>query len=423
MTKRLVFIDVLRGLAIFYLIVLHAFLYRVVHQYKPLFEEILTTSSLLIRIIATPFIFFSLWGSFFCLVTGIVFVYRVRTDIKNSEDFKAVPYFLKRGVSGLILIILQYIWLTLLSPKSTEHPGPSTYSLLTGIIEQWGFSSFDVMHYSTTGMIESIGWIIVCLSILGYFVYRKKKNQTKKFYFNYGIALLITIGISVFFEVWIENPSHFFYELYENGKFFQVIVLLKLTSNRFSFFPLIVFGMSGAIIGYNLFEIKNEKWKLITLFSVGMSCIIVYIIIYLGGFDMMGGYTSDYIPLPLHLLNLGSQFVFIGIFYLLLKKYQNQERNCDVGIVRFFRMYSSTSLTVYVLEPFISILLFQLVQSIYFIKPISENFYVWMGFLFLNALVWYVILYFWRKIEYKYSLEWTLGKLKEKIKFGSKSSQ
>ncbi|TFG19118.1 MAG: hypothetical protein EU530_07225 [Promethearchaeota archaeon] len=423
MTKRLVFIDMLRGIAIFYMIILHAFLYRVVHQYKPLFEDIMTTSSLLIRIIASPFIFLSLWGSIFCMITGIVFVYRVRLDFNTKESISIGPYFLKRGGTGVILILIQYFWLTFLSPKSTEHPGPSTFSLITGTIEQWGFSSFNVMHYSTTGMVESIGWIIVCLSILGYFVYRKKENHTKRFYLYFLILLLLAIAISVSFELLIPSPRHFFYELYENGKIFQIITLLKLTSNRFSFFPLIVFGLSGAIIGYNLYHEGREKRNLTVLFTIGVSCILGFIIIYILGFDMMGGYVSDYIPLPLHLLNFGTQLVILGIFYLLFKKYQSQEFNRDVGIVRFFQMYSSISLTIYIFESFTSVILFQLIQRIYYIKPISENFYVWMGFLLLNTLVWYVILYFWRKKDYKFSVEWTLGKLKEKMKIGTISSQ
>ena len=106
----------------------------------------------------------------------------------------------------------------------------------------------------------------------------------------------------------------------------------------------------------------------------------------------------------------------------MFSKYQNKERERDAGIVRFFQMYSSTSLTVYIFEPLTSILLFQIVQNLYF-QPISENFYVWMGFLILNALLWYGILLLWRKKEYKFSIEWTLGKLKEKIKFRTRSSQ
>lgn len=416
MTKRLVFIDVLRGIAIFYVIILHAFLFRVVHQYKPLFEEVMTTSSFLIRFVATPFIFLSLWGSFFCMITGIVFVYRVRSDYETSENFQAVPYFLKRGLSGLLLIVLQYVWLTLLSPKSIEHPGLPTYSLLTGSIEQWRLSSIDIMHYSTTGMIESIGWIVIVLSVFCFFIYRKKQSQPIKFFTYIGIALLISIGISVFFEIWIKNPTDFFDDLYDRRKIFQVIFLLKLTRNRFSFFPLIIFGLCGGIIGYYPYNAIKDRWKLAILFSVGITCILAYVFIYIGGFDMMGGYTSDYIPLPLHLLNLGSQFVIIGIFYLIFKRYQSRERTRDIGIVRFFRMYSSTSLTIYIFEPFTSVLLYHLIKSVY-AEPINEHFYVWMGFLLLNVLVWYGILALWRKFRYKFSVEWSLEKLKETIKF------
>ena len=85
-------------------------------------------------------------------------------------------------------------------------------------------------------------------------------------------------------------------------------------------------------------------------------------------------------------------------------------------------MYSSTSLTVYLLEPLTSILLFQIVQNLYW-QPIKDQFYVWMPFLILNALFWYGILALWRKKQYKFSLEWFLGKAKEKMKIRTKSSQ
>ncbi len=424
MAKRLIFIDFIRGMMIFYMVILHAFLYRVVHQYKPLFEEIMTTAHIMARIVAAPFIFFGLWGSFFCMLGGIVFIYQVRADYESKENFKAGPYFLQRGLSGLILIVIQYIWLTLFAPKSIEHPGPTTYSLITGAIERFEFTPLRAIHYSTTGMIESLGWIIVVLSILGYFVYRKKRNQYLKFYGIFGIAVILTIAISILLEIWISDPTQFFDDLYDNGKILQVIFLLKLTSNRFSFFPLIVFGLCGGFMGYNLIHQRNEKRMLITLFSVGGVCIIGYIIIIIMGFDMMSGYTSSYVPLPLHLLNLGGQCIYIASFYLMFRKYQRKssERERDIGIVRFLNMYSSNSLTVYIFEPLTSILTFQLVQNLYF-QAISEEFFVWMGFLLLNGLLWWTILYFWRKKEYKFSVEWNLGKLKKVLKKSPKSSQ
>jgi hypothetical protein len=421
MTKRLIFIDFIRGIMIFYMIILHAFLYRVVHQYKPLFEDIMTTSPLIVRIIAAPFIFFSLWGSFFCMLAGIVYIYRVREDF-NSANFQAEKYFLKRGLSGIILIIIQYIWLTFFSPKSTEHPGPSTYSLITGSIERLEFSGLSALHYSTTGMIESLGWIIVALSFLGYFVYRRRKNINLKFYVYFGISFFISILISILLEIWIKDPTIFYDELYSNKKIFQLIIMLKLTSNRFSFFPLITFGLSGAFIGFNISNNQKDIRMLIILFSTGLFSILGYIFIYLQGFDMMGAYTSSYVPYPLHLLNFGGQCIFIGSFYLLFQKYQNTERERDIGIVRFLQLYNSTSLTVYFLESFTSILIFLVVQGLYF-KPISEEFFVWTGFLVINALAWYGILVLWRKKDYKYSIEWLLGKLKRKLNASVKFSQ
>ena len=208
----------------------------------------------------------------------------------------------------------------------------------------------------------------------------------------------------------------------QSGQIFRVIILLKLTGNQFSFFPLIVFGISGAIIGFNLHDNQFKKHILVILFVIGIGCIFGYIGIWFSGFDVIDAYTNSFIPLPIHLLNFGSQLVIIGIFYLIFKKYQQHERERDVGIVRFFNMFSNTSLTVYILEPLSSVLLFQVVKLFYG-KDLATYFYIWMGFLLLNILIWYGILVLWRKMNYKYSIEWTMGKIKEKIKFGLKSSQ
>ena len=423
MTKRLVFVDFMRGLGIFYMIILHAFLFRVVHQFKPLFEKIMSPDThIMARIVAAPFIFFSLWGSLFCMIGGIVFVYRARMEYESNEKFQPKAYFLRRGLSGLVLILIQYIWLTFLSPKSTEHPGPSTYSLLTGTLEQWGFSSFNILHYSTTGLIESLGWTIIVLSILSYFVLRKKTNSNLRFYLVFGAGFLVAIAVSIGLEIWIENPSTFFDQLYTEGKIFQIIILLKLTSNRFSIFPLIVFGISGAFIGYKLVNISKDRSMIITLFTIGGVCILGFIIIFLLGFDMMEGYTNSYTPLPLHLLNFGGQCIFIVSFYLIFRNYQKSQRERDLGIVRFINMFNRTSLTVYFLEPLTSVILFLIVQSLFY-KPISEEFFVWTGFLVLNAVVWYGILALWRTKKYMLSIEWMLEKIRGKKKRTIKSSQ
>ena len=130
MAKRVVFVDFMRGFGIFFMIILHAFLYYVALQKKTCLQYMMTNSILIVRIIAAPFIFLSLWGSFFCFLGGVVFLYRTQTAYESREDFRPGPYFLQRGLSGFLLIILQYLWITLLSPKSTEHPGPATFSLI-----------------------------------------------------------------------------------------------------------------------------------------------------------------------------------------------------------------------------------------------------------------------------------------------------
>ena len=70
------------------------------------------------------------------------------------------------------------------------------------------------MHYSTTGILEALGWIIIVLSVLGYFMYRKKKNQRLRFYAIFGGILVITVITSILFEIGFEDPSKVFSDLY-----------------------------------------------------------------------------------------------------------------------------------------------------------------------------------------------------------------
>jgi hypothetical protein len=107
---------------------------------------------------------------------------------------------------------------------------------------------------------------------------------------------------------------------------------------------------------------------------------------------------------------------FLGIFYLIFRRYQSKKREKHIAIVRFIQMYSDTSLTVYFFEPLTSALLFQAVQNIYWIQPISENFFVWFPFLIINAVVWWLILYFWRGSEYTGSIEWCLAQVRRLFK-------
>ncbi len=83
-------------------------------------------------------------------------------------------------------------------------------------------------------------------------------------------------------------------------------------------------------------------------------------------------------------------------------------------IKTIFLRYSNLSLTIFIVEPFISILWLRFFQ-IFYNGPISTNVPFIIGYISTVILTWFIIVNFWSKKDYKGSFEWQISKLKDPV--------
>ena len=96
---------------------------------------------------------------------------------------------------------------------------------------------------------------------------------------------------------------------------------------------------------------------------------------------------------------LGFFLIFISTIFLLLEK-----KNTVLIKINFLKWFSGVSLTVYLFETLLSELLRIIVTPI--IPQWNQTINGCLLFGAFNILVWIIILYFWKKANFKYSLEY-----------------
>ena len=76
-------------------------------------------------------------------------------------------------------------------------------------------------------------------------------------------------------------------------------------------------------------------------------------------------------------------------------------------------MFGRASLTIFVFEAFIATVFHVILDLI--VPGWNTEVYVVLIFGFFNLAFWYVVLYFWKKKDFKGSVEWTGGYIIKKL--------
>lgn len=393
MKKRLYSLDFFRGIAIIMVIIFHRFMYD-----WPGSDFFFTDPKGFLKIPwFTAIMFFAGMGGIFSIISGVVTAYSTHNRITSGKANKKM--ILYAGLfSFLWLTLVDYIRKFLFSTKSyfegDFYNGLITGSLLDGelVIPQ-----LELLYYTSTLMIIGLsGFVVPVIMIL---LSRKggfEKVRRNKIILGTlaGIILIATPFLSFTLEPIVED-------LFINGNYLGGFLLALLVSPYFPIFPIIAYALLGGILGISLARDDNKRnltifWLVFgfALLSIGNYILLTFLI----RFEV---YNYNFV----RFMQLGVYLMIIIILLRLIDFKPEEKQEKIVKNVSPIIMFGRASLTIFVFEAFVATVFHVILDSI--VPEWNTEAYVVLIFGLFNLAFWYFILHFWKKKDFKGSVEWT----------------
>jgi len=407
MKKRLYSLDIFRGIAIMMVIIFHRFMYD-----WPGSDFFFTNPAGFLEIPwFTAIMFFAGMGGIFSTISGVVTGYSTHNRVTSGKGNKKMIFY--AGLfSFLWLIVVDYIRKFLFSTKS-YFEGEFFFGLVTGSLLEGTLvvPQLELLYYtSTLAIIGLSGFIVPALMII---LSRKggieKVRRTKIIFGTLAAVILIaTPFLSIVLDPIVVD-------LFVSGNYLLGFLLALLVSPYFPIFPIVAYALLGGIIGISL--ARDEKKRNITIIwlAFGFALLSIGNYILISALTRFHFYNYNFV----RFMQLG---VYIMIIIVLLRLVDLKSEEKQEKIAKRFSpviMFGRASLTIFVLEAFLATL-FRVILNLINPKWNTEA-YVVLIFGIFNLAVWWIILHFWQKKDFKGSVEWMGGYVVRKLSgFGRK---
>lgn len=422
--KRIASLDFQRGLAIWFMTLMHTFEHLYDYTWVKEEPEKILELPLIVLIFGLTLGFFLSWNAYFLLISSIVTtisMFRKMPDLDKQHQLLVKQLLTGTGIllAGLLADNLGY-W---------GYFGQSTLS------GDWTnlrplYERIFAMH-----TLQIIGWCLIINGTVNFFLLRR--NGHEKYFRNiivYGVLVVAIITASPFIHNFVDSlpwkipenpppgitdntrwPSVYFQA--ENASL-KAWICAILAGDMEPLFPYLATSFMGSMIGLTISRHKQVKrFPLIAgLSGIGIMG-IGGIFIAFGQYNLSNGRPT----LGNYLAIIGGQIAVIMLLFWAVEYRGNSERFANNPIVKHFRLWGMASLTIYCLQIFEILPRWILtVMLSVFGKPINllQEAVFGLGKEYLALLVGlFSILYFealisiWSRFNFKYSFEWFIVKM------------
>jgi len=355
--------------------------------------------------------FFAGMGGIFSTISGVVTGYSTHNRITSGKGNKKMIFY--AGLfSFLWLIVVDYIRKFLFSTKS-YFEGDFLFGLITGSLLEGTLvvPQLELLYYtSTLAIIGLSGFIVPTLMIL---LSRKggieKVRRTK---FIFGTLAAVILVATPFLSILLDPIV---VDLFVSGNYLLGFLLALFVSPYFPIFPIVAYALLGGIIGISL--ARDEKKRNITIIWLvfGFALLSIGNYILLSALIRFSFYNYNFV----RFMQLG---VYIMIIIVLLRLVDLRSEEKQEKIAKKFSpviMFGRVSLTIFVFEAFLATIFHVILNLI--IPGWNTEPLVVLIFGVFNLAVWWIILHFWQKKDFKGSVEWMGGYVVRKLSgFGRK---
>jgi surface polysaccharide O-acyltransferase-like enzyme len=381
--KRIESLDVLRGLALMFIILFHSSIYNFANINKLDFSNP--------PIIVVLMSFLALWG-------GIFFIYSLVTNtimlMGRNQTMVSFKIFHYPIIAGFIYILLHYILNIFLGRWSLDFVNNKPdLTAVAGSIRSLHLTLPHLTKLFEGSSLSAIALNLIILSFVLFFLLRRNGViKEKRNYLILGISGVLIMFLSV-----IRVPFfHLFTQAIEMKRYILATFFSFTLANPYPLLPYLAYGFFGAMMGMMIFQKRIKLLKIIFIPSG------IFFLIY--GLSGMMNFNKT-ISTPDYFWYFKTNFE-LGIFMLLLIStiLFLEPRTDLLNKLSVIKWFSKISLTIYMFETTLSeifrIILLQVWPSW------NQTINGCLVFGSLNIILWIVILFFWSKVNFKYSLEY-----------------
>jgi len=393
MKKQYIGIDILRGIGIFSVLVLHTAFY----YFDGIYDLDLNNPPLIITLIG----FVLMFAGLFAMISG--FVHTLQTYRKIKEKNYAFKDTLKYSfISGLYILLIAYLYflftgpgLILFSTRSMDN------SLLVELIKNKRliFPSLDrILYVDSLVMIGLNIMLLGFITFIGFKFIKSDKRRSLYYYVFAMIILLLTIFRIPLYNIYLNAI--------DDGDYFTVLLLNFLVNKNNPILPFLSFALFGSWLSTLLMEGNIKKTRLLVIPS-GIIFVFTGLFIYLTAAETMLDRAIDYTWYGIMIFQIGLfQLIIIGFIRIYDSKSSNRNTNI---ISRFLYRFGVAGLTIFFIEQIFSSILKEILllinKDLYLDIPVS----IAIGIVL--AVSWGLLLKLWSKYNYKYGLEYFYTKL------------
>jgi len=399
--KRIGSLDVLRGLALILIIFFHSSIYNFANIHKIDFEN----PPLLIVIMS----FMALWGGIFIIYSATINTIMLARRSEGTLIFKPFRYVV---TAGLIYVVMHYLLNIFLGRWNVDFiNNMPDLTVVAGSLRDSKLEFPEYTKYFEGSSLSTIAFNLILLTpVLFLLLKYVRKERTQYLILGLSGALIMILSfarIPIF-------PS--FDRAVESRQFLAATFFSFTIANPYPLLPYSAYGLTGMMIGLMAY---NGRVRLLKLYALPLG--VLFFVYGLAGMTEFDKSISK----PDFFWYSKTNFE-LGIFILLivsalLAQAKNYRLLTRMALLKWF---SRVSLTIYLLETTVS----ELFRMVWFhvVPGWDQTINGCLLFGGMNVLLWSIILFFWQKAGFRYSLEYfwvkmfrRLGKQSTRMDFKS----
>lgn len=399
---RIVGIDVIKGITIFMMIIVHAVTQVIADYDGRVFITLLPKiPKILLYVVVYPVVILGLWGTIFTFVTGITTaISAIRILDTNKRAF--IPYLFQRL---LFLVLLRFAESVCDAFFSDEYDMFNNKKIVIPPIAIGGGAT----------TLDSIGWAGIIAPIVVWIFHPLIKRSNK-------VSLILLLSCLVYFLFAISPSMIHWFDWISTHCYAHKMGLLgdifgKVAYGRFKIAQTASFAVVGALYGI-LIHYNTSIAHMIYL-GLGYLAIGIGYLVYCGIKDssVFDHFVDEDVPLCAQVFSLGgiTTLALVHCYYVDGNRSLEKKLKSRKHVIYILRL-SMLTLTIFCTGSWVGRQL-ALPFKLFFGPPcvhspvpmITWNFWVCLVYTITLVVTWWGISVLWERVDFKFSLEYILG--------------
>ncbi|MFU8786518.1 MAG: acyltransferase family protein [Candidatus Izemoplasmataceae bacterium] len=375
-------LDVLRGLGIFFVIVLHSAFYF----FDGVYDIDLNNPSLVVTLIG----FLLMFAGLFAMISGTVHSLSYEKKRETLSKKALLKYMV---MTGVVLLVVAYLYFIFTGPGLINFSDRSMdESIFVALFNQGTFvlPSIERLFY-----VDSLVMLALNVMLLGVVWYALDRFKTQK-NFKYIVLLVATLFMIVSY---IRIPLYNVYlNAADNNNYFVMILLNYFVNKNNPIFPFFAFALFGMFIGVLLKE-GNYKSLKRHLLTVGLIYLVVGITGYILAPETMLERAIDPTWYFIMVMQIGL-FLMLTLAFLRIYDFAKVKKANKVS--KFISRFGVAGLSAFFIESTVSVIIF---RSLNLFTTVRFGMFEAIIYGLVLALLWGFFFIWWEKKNYIYGVE------------------